>query len=235
MIRMKISGLAALAAALLASSSSVFGALIANSGAFLTPAEPDPTGGVVVASTVQPFVTPPGVGAFSGTLTTTVIQNDPSNPYAGIGDPDPANHGLTFVFQLHNDATSTTSLGRMTSVDFSLWNTDVSYQTPAAGLVPTSVDRAFNGVTLGWSFTGAPLGLGRVIPGLTTAKMVVQTNAPGYIGVLANVIDGSVVQVPTYGPSPTPIGGDIPEPGTLSLLLLGALGLMRMRRNRSAH
>jgi hypothetical protein len=158
-------------------------------------------------------------------LTTTVIRDDPSNPYANIGDANPFNHGLTFVWQLSNDLTSATSLGRMTNIDFSLFNTDISYQTPAPGLLPpTSTDRVLSSpAVLGWSFTGTPLGLGRILPGMTTAKMVAQTNAPGFIPVLANIIDGSVVQAPTFGPAPDLVGG-IPEPGTLSLMLIGAFG-----------
>jgi hypothetical protein len=233
MIRMKSLSLTALAAAMFVCWGSAQGAPIAIGGAFLTPAETDPTGGVLVASTVAPFVTPPGVGQFSGVLSTWVYQDDPSNPFAGIGDSDPTHHGLTFVFQLHNDATSTTSLERMTSVDFTPFQTDVSYQAPAAGLPPTSVDRSSGPSTIGWTFQGAPLGLGRIAPGLTTALMVVQTNAPGYVDVLANVIDGSVVQMPTFGPSATPIGGT-PEPSSLTLLLLGACGLVRQRKNRSS-
>src|SRR5262245_54825720 len=141
MIRMKSSNLAALAAAMFTCWAAAHGAPILAGGALLTPPEPDPTGGVVVGSTVQPFVTPPGVGQFSGILTTTVYQDDPSNPFAGIGDPDPTHHGLTFVFQLHNDATSTTSLGRMTSVDFTPFQTDVSFQPVPAVIAPTSTDR----------------------------------------------------------------------------------------------
>jgi hypothetical protein len=230
MIRMKFWSLAALAAVTLACWTSAQGAPILIGGALLTPPEPDPVAGVLVGSTIQPFVTPPGVGQFSGTLTTTVYQDDPSNPFAGIGDPDPTHHGLTFVFQLHNDATSTTSLERMTSVDFTPFQTDVSYQ-PTIGLPPTSTDRSSGPPTLGWSFTGAPLGLGRVLPGLTTTPLVVQTNAPYFVDVLANVIDGSVVQVPTFGPAASPVGG-FPEPSSFTLLLLGACGLVRYRQNR---
>src|SRR4051794_36191826 len=103
MIRMKSCSFAALAAAMLACCASVQGAPIVIGGAFLTPPEPDPVGGVLVGSTIQPFVTGPGVGQFSGVLTTTVYRDDPSNPFANIGNADPSLHGLTFVFQLHND------------------------------------------------------------------------------------------------------------------------------------
>src|SRR6185436_11355390 len=138
-----------------------FAAPLAPGGAMLAPPEPDPFLGVAIASTFQPFATPPGPGAFSGSLITTVIRDDPSNPFANVGNPNPALHGLTFVYELHNNATSLTALGRMTNIDFSTFLTDVSFQAPPSGLAPTSVDRSFGpGATIGWSFTGAPLGLG---------------------------------------------------------------------------
>src|SRR5262245_49746018 len=208
------------------------GAPLVVGGALLTPAEPDPTGGVVVGGGVPvPFASAPGPGQFSGTLTTTVIRDDPSNPFAGIGDPDPANHGLTFVFQIHNDATSLTPIGRLTNIDYSGFLTEVSYQ-PGAGLLPsTSTDRsAAPGTTVGWSFTGAPLGLGRIAPGQTSALLVIQTNAPGFEDIPANIIDGQVLQAISSGPTPSEI---VPEPGIAGLLILGGLTLHR-RRSRSA-
>src|SRR5262245_55114308 len=99
-----------------------YGAPILVGGAMVTPGEPDPTGGVLYAgpgAAINGIPQAFAAAGFSGTLTTTVIKDDPSNPFAGIGDPDPTHHGLTFVYQLHNDATSVTSLGRMTNIDFS--------------------------------------------------------------------------------------------------------------------
>src|SRR5689334_16430230 len=96
------------------------GATIAASG------EPDPTGGVVQAGTgvAVPFVSPPGPGQFSGTLTTTVISGDPSNALGG----------LTFTYRLTNDVVSLAALERMTNLNFTGFLTDVSYQTPAVGV-----------------------------------------------------------------------------------------------------
>ena len=164
-------------------------------------------------------------------MTTTVIQNDPTNPFAGIGDPNPANHGLTFVYQLHNDAISATSIERMTNIDFTPFRTDVSYQPSLGLLPPSSTDRTSSPAVLGWSFTGAPFGLGRLAPGSTSTLMVAQTDAPGFINVLANIIDGSVVQTPTFGPSPNAIG-NTPEPSALTLLVLGTIGFARRLRRR---
>lgn len=231
MIRMKSTALVALAGAVLAFVTAAHGALLPVGGAMLTPAEPDPTGGVVVGFLVQPFSTGPNVGQYSGILTTTVIKDDPSNPYANIGNANPALHGLTFVYQLTNNAVSANPLGRMTNIDFTTFLTDVSYQPGAGLLPPTSTDRSTSGgVTIGWSFTGLPFGLGKITPGTTTTPLVVQTNAPGFVDVLANIIDGSVVQAPTYGPIPDPLFA--PEPSALTLLLLGGFGFVPRRRRR---
>src|SRR5205809_126187 len=77
-------------------------------GALLTPPEPDPVGGVVVAGGVPvPFASPPGPGSFSGTLTTTVIAGDVSNPLGG----------LTFTYKLTNKAISLSSIWTMNVTD----------------------------------------------------------------------------------------------------------------------
>ena len=89
--------------------------------------EPDPTGGVVQAGTgvATPFASPAGPGSFSGTLTTTVIAGDPTNALGG----------LTFTYRITNSANSLSGIERMTNLNFTGFLTDVSFQTPAAGVV----------------------------------------------------------------------------------------------------
>ena len=71
--------------------------------------------------------------------------------------------------------------GSLPSINFSGWSTDVSYQTPTAGVIPTEVDRSFGpGAVMGWNFSPTAGGLGAIAPGLTSATLVVQTNAPSY-------------------------------------------------------
>jgi hypothetical protein len=178
--------------------------------------ELDPTGGVVQAGTgvAVPFASTPGIGSFSGTLTTTVISGDPSNLLGG----------LTFTYRITNDGSSQAALERMTNVDFTGYITDVSYQSPAAGVTPTAIDRQALGDTIGWLFS--PLGGGRINPGLASAVLVVQTNAPNFAPINANIIDGSTASVASFGP--------VPEPTCLALVGSITLAALRPRR-RSLH
>src|SRR5581483_4317777 len=212
---------AALAVSILLSSTS-FGALLAPGGGVLTPISAPPVGAVIVPGVPVPF-TGPGPNGFSGTLSTTVIQeNAAANPLLG----------LTFIYQLHNNANSATALERLVTTDFGSfggWATDVSYAP--TGQAPTVTDRSINaGSVIGWDFTGPPLGLGTLAPGLTSGELIVRTNAPGYdLTQQASVIDGSTVAVGAAGPSPTNIS---PEPGSISIIAIAAMGLGRLGRRK---
>lgn len=170
--------------------------------------ELDPLGGpILAASGPVPFA----ATNFSGTLTSTVIA-DATNPLGG----------LTFTYELVNSGASINSIGRLTVLDFTAWLTDVSFQTPAAGLVPSLTDRSTVGDFVGFSFVSAPLGSGVLPPGMTSALLVIQTNAPSFKPGVANAIDGSVAgDVFTYAP--------VPEPVTLALLAVGGLAVLRRR------
>ena len=192
-----------------------FAAPILSGQTILAPGEPDPTGGVVQAGTgvAVPFASPPGPGQFSGTLTTTVISGDPSNALGG----------LTFTYRLTNDAVSLAALERLTNLNFTGYLTDVSYQIPAVGLIPTSVDRDPAGSTIGWSFSA--LGAGVMPPGSSSALLVIQTNAPAFAPINANVIDGSIASAASFGP--------VPEPASVTLLGISLLSLGALRRRRN--
>jgi hypothetical protein len=213
--RVAFSFLLAVAVCTLCTSS--YAAAIVAGQTIAAPGEADPTGGVVQAGTgiAVPFASPPGPGSFSGTLTTKVIAGDPSNALGG----------LTFTYQLTNDANSLAALERLTNINFTGFLTDVSYQTPVvAGVIPTSVDRDASGTTMGWSFSA--LGAGAIPPNGSSAILVIQTNALNFAPINANVIDGSVGIAASFGPVA------IPEPAALALLGIGMLSAGIFGRGR---
>src|SRR5690606_30698226 len=121
--------------------------------ALLAPAEPDPNGGVVLASLNATFSgTDTSTGRFfSGVLTSQVISGDLNNPLGG----------LTFTYQFTIDPESTTSIARFTIDPFDDFDVDVSYLA-GTGVIPHIVDRTSTGDVIGFSFTNPPLGDGRV-------------------------------------------------------------------------
>ena len=170
------------------------------------PGEANPMGGNLIATLTVPVVT----ASFSGTLTTNVIANDTTNSL----------NGLTFTYLLSNAATSSHPIGRITINGFEGFSTDASYLAPTTGRAPTLINRPVADV-IGFSYL-AGVGPGVLSPGLTSALLVIQTNAPAFQGDFASVINGFVGTVPTYAP--------VPEPATLALLSAGTLAIFRRRR-----
>ena len=205
---------AALAAGVLCAASNASAALLLPGGAAFAPAEPDPVGGIVVASTGPvPFAT----GSFTGVAISEVIAGDPANPF-GPGF-------LTFTYRVVNtDADATpTNIVRVTMSEFDAFLTDVSY-LPAAfpSVAPTSVERDALGDVIGYNYTNPPLGLGQIAPGRDSSLLVVQTNAPAFRPGLLSVINGTTATVGSFAP--------IPEPAALGLLGVAGLALVRRRR-----
>jgi len=180
------------------------------------PPEPDPVGGAVIAGgAAVPFLS----GNYSGTLTSTVISGDVSNPLGG----------LTFTYLISNNAGSLDSIERMTISSFAGFSTDVSFQVPAVGVPPTFIDRnPAPGDVVGFSFFSAPIGSGVILPGTNSALLVVQTDAPTFQPSFAHVLDGTTALVASYAPA-----FGIPEPSTLVLAALGGLALLIYRRRRA--
>jgi hypothetical protein len=184
---------------------------LATGSTILASAGAGPSGGSVVGSEAIPFST----ANYSGTLTSQVISNDPSNPF-GPGD-------LTFTYQLQNAAGSTDDLDRLTVASFAVGGllTDASYQTPTTGVIPFTFDRNTSDV-VGVSFASSPIGSGLVAPGTSSALLVIQTNATTFQSTSASVIDSLSTSVASFAPLA------VPEPSTL--VLAGLFGFAALRR-----
>lgn len=172
-------------------------------------AEVDPTGGSVVATQVQPFAT----AGYTGTLTSTVIAGDATNPLGG----------LTFTYAITSSASSTVPITRLAVNGFAPFTVDVSYKPGTGTVAPTAQDRDASGGVIGFTYLGTPIGAGKIEPGATTHLMVVQTNAADYSASPANVIDGSISAVTSYAPIV------VPEPASIASILVAGT-LLRRRR-----
>jgi hypothetical protein len=161
--------------------------------------------GPALATATSPF----NNGALSGTLFSSVYSGDTANPYPG---------GLTFTYQLSIAPGSPDSSSEMTVSSFSSFHTDVSYHTAGADVNPSNFTRDSGaGDTLRFVFLSQS-----ILPGETSALVVVQTDAASFHSTSAGIIDGLTVNVPSLAPLA------VPEPATFSLVLAG-LGLLGFR------
>lgn len=187
--------------------------LTPGSTLYPAPSSSGPSGGTVLVTDTEAFSTP----SFSGSLTSTVITGDLSNPLGG----------LTFTYLLNNDAGSSDALERFTVNDFANVMMNVSYSGP--GTAPTLIDRqnAVTGDTVGFSWDGPPIGPSRLQPGTSSALLVLQTNATSYYTAGGFVIDGSVANVNSIAA--------VPESSTWQISLLACVGvaIFSIRRARS--
>jgi hypothetical protein len=201
----RISLLAAAASLFVMTAHAVY--LLPNTTVLLAP-EAEPSGASIVASTSYDFT----AQTFSGTLISTVWENDISNPFGG----------LTFTYQLTNSSASIHAVGLFNLTSFSGFETDVAYS--GAGIAPLRARRV--GTDLIRFFFEDVLGDPTLTPGTGSTTLVIQTDATVFYSSIGGVIDGSTADVVTFAPTL------VPEPGSLSLALLGLTALLHRRSRR---
>jgi hypothetical protein len=182
----------------------------------------DPTvvsaGGTVLGTAGGAFATP---GGDTGVYSTSVIKGDAGNIFGP--------NALTFTYQFSNTTVAFSDVfHRLTGFRFDGFLTDVGYVL-GTGVTPLTMDRsAGSGGVIGFNFDPAI----HVSPGETSARLVIHTNAQSFIGgIHVGITDGGTANLAGFAPV-------VPEASTVvgfaSLLGLGGLGMLRMRRGNKA-
>ena len=206
--------LAGAAAALAWTGSSAIAQVALPASSQVTPTQFNPAAGAVVASLNAPFTG----ASFTGSLRSAVVQNGST---------------LDFYYQVVNDATSQTSIGRETNFNFNGFNTSVFFRSDNAGgaggfvagtETPDTADRDAGGVVAFNFLQGTGASSGKINPGETSSILVIRTDASLFAPGISSVINGGAASVATFMPV-------IPEPAALGLLG-GAATLATLRRRR---
>jgi len=217
---------------------------------------PDTGGSLVTSLGALPYTglsgSPPTTPVVSGTLSSAVYANDPSNPYYdGVISSVPG--ALTFVFTLTNNSTTDAEADPGVSrVSFNGWaggwgiwasEAAVAGGTAAYDITRSSVT-SNNGDVIGVNFTpytppanpaGNPYSATTQLPASgTSLEIVLFTNATNYTQSFASVVGGTgtASNITTLAPLATP------EPGSMALFSIGAailsLAGWHSRRGRRA-
>ena len=161
----------------------------------------------------MPFAT----ASYSGTLDSSVISGDATNPFGG----------LTFTYRLTNSAVSTGEIDRLSVNDYAGFLVDASYQAPTAGLPPALMSRSGLGDVVGFTYVGshrfwrANPRQQQCIDGRANECDVVRPT-------LVSVLNGVGTMVSSLGPA-------VPEPCSVVLAGFGiaAVACLRLRGRRA--
>ncbi len=196
-------------------------------------AKADLTGTIPVAptSTVFPGLVPPGTNP--GTLLAS--ESEPfsftttGGTTSGFLDSAVYNDAgtLDFYYQVFNNASSASSLARMTATSFVGFTTgtNVGFRVDGSTLTgtpfvngtvpPVTGDMNSTGSVIGFSFN--PPDSAKIAPGSDSNVLVISTDATRFTAGNASVIDGGTATVASYQPT------TVPEPRFYSLLLFAGI------------
>jgi hypothetical protein len=147
------------------------------------------------------------VNVFNGFMYTTVVRR-----------PDQT---LAFGYVMDNNYDSVDTLGRLSVTGYAGFKTDVAAGTPRPPyIVADLANRSSNGDVISFDWLS---GVGQ---GVQTRYVWLLTDAKNYQKASASVIDGGVANTTIFAPAP------VPEPASIAALGLGAVALIRRRRNR---
>jgi len=172
--------------------------------------EPGPTGATLLATETAPFI-----GAdIQGSVISKVYS----------GDVDNLLGGLTFTYEIVSSL-SVQDISTFTVGNYGGFLTDVSYSSVPGfvPIVPPSLSSRSSGVgdVVRFHFITPALS-----PGLSSALLVVQTDAHVYASTIASVINAGSAEVASLAPTP------VPEPAAAALIGFGLLALAGVVRRR---
>jgi len=169
------------AVALMGVADSVFAVPLLPGDAVFAVGEADPVGGSTLFLTNVSWGDE-GLGFF-GTLTSSVITNDASNPFPG---------GLTFTYQFTINPDSTRSGHELIVNDFGSHHTDLSYLTNS-GEKPFIFERSEESPDEGDALAFLYTGMFSVPPGANSALLVIQTDSSHWSFNIASMIASSAI------------------------------------------
>lgn len=214
----------ALTVLLAATATSAFAAGNLTPGTTIVPTD---VGSVVnpaqfVAVDLEAFASPADAkNPYSGTLGSFVEDEGAANPLGG----------LTFLYGITNDPTSTVPLASLAVNGFAGFDTSAYYDSQDGGAVsPNSAHRTLDGDTIKFFFLDAN-GNEAIMPGDVTFLTVVRTNAHDYVPILDGIRDGVETNAFSFGPAPVPEASTTVSFGLLLMLGLGGV-VLAARKNK---
>ncbi len=144
-----------------------------------------------------------------------------------------AQNTLTFTYLLQNNSSSTDIVTSLTASNYSVaasvgtGKIDMGADNTTSGVAPNNVAWE-DAATLKWTFGS------NINPGHSSELLIVETQATNYAAGLVTAQNSGVVQVAGLEPAVGTLA--VPEPSTMAIAGLGALGMIGylLRRRKSA-